>query len=52
MAQLTLTKTPEGDTAVRAAWGLSAFTWATLTDAERVNYRDRVAYAPNLGGVL
>lgn len=37
----------DSDAAYVAAWGLTAWEWAIATDAERVTYRDRVAFAPN-----
>jgi hypothetical protein len=34
------------DGVIAEAWGLSLTEWAALTDAERRDLRNRVAYAP------
>jgi len=28
-------------------WGFTDWQWATLTDAERADFRSRIVYAPN-----
>lgn len=54
MSFLSLGKTPQApvveaaDMHCAAAWGMTAAEWQSLTDLQRVDYRDRVAHAPNL----
>jgi hypothetical protein len=36
------------DSNTAAAWQLTAWQWTTLTEVERVNLRDRIAFAPAL----
>lgn len=36
------------DSFTAAAWGFTDWQWAALTQAERVELRSSVAYAPNL----
>lgn len=34
------------DAVVASSWELTDWQWATLTDADRADYRERVVYAP------